>query len=68
MESTHSTLERLLQEQKLSVAKLSELSGVSSLALEYLLTQNNHPKTFVAQKIAKVLNVKVVDIWPDLKP
>lgn len=66
MEATNTTLERLLQEQKLSVAKLAELSGVSSLALEYLLTQNNQPKTFVAQKIAKVLNVKVTQIWPDL--
>ncbi|MGZ4106788.1 MAG: helix-turn-helix domain-containing protein [Tumebacillaceae bacterium] len=67
MENTKN-LERLLQQQNLSLSKLSELSGVSTLALEYLVEENHLPKTHVAQKIAKVLQLPVAEIWPTLKP
>lgn len=62
------TLERLMNEKNLSMAKLSDLTGVSLLALEYLVQNNHQPKTYVAQKIAKVLNVPLKEIWPDLVP
>jgi transcriptional regulator with XRE-family HTH domain len=58
-------LERLLQEQNLTLSKLSELSGVSMLALEYLMEAQHLPKTHVAQKISKVLQRPVVEIWPE---
>lgn len=60
-------LERLLQEQKLTLSKLAEQSGVSVLALEYLIEGGHLPKTHVAQKISKVLQRPVVEIWPEFK-
>jgi lambda repressor-like predicted transcriptional regulator len=59
-------LERLLIEQKLSLQKVSDLTGVSPLALEYMVYKQMLPKRHIAQKIAKALNVKVEDIWPQL--
>ena len=62
------TLERLLNDQKLSMQKVSELTGVSTLALEYMVHRGSVPKTHVAQKIAKVLQTSVREIWPALEP
>ncbi|MGB8956744.1 MAG: helix-turn-helix transcriptional regulator [Tumebacillaceae bacterium] len=61
------TLERLLNEQKLSLQKVSELTGVSTLALEYLVHRGTVPKAHVAQKIAKVLQTSVREIWPNIE-
>lgn len=46
---------------------MSELTGVSALALEYLVHRGTVPKPHVAQKIAKVLQTTVREIWPDLE-
>ncbi|MBL0388454.1 helix-turn-helix transcriptional regulator [Tumebacillus sp. ITR2] len=62
--ASQNALERLFKEQKLTVQKVSELTGVSSLALEYMVENNTQPKPHVAQKVAKVLNVSVDQIWP----
>jgi len=62
------TLERLLNDQKMNVQKVSELTGVSTLALEYMVHRGNVPKPHVAQKIAKVLQTSVREIWPNLEP
>jgi lambda repressor-like predicted transcriptional regulator len=60
-------LERLMAEQKLSLQKVSDLTGVSSLALEYIVQQQTLPKRHIAQKIAKLMHVRVEDIWPQLE-
>jgi lambda repressor-like predicted transcriptional regulator len=60
-------LERLLNEQKLSMQKMSELTGVSTLALEYMVHRGSLPKPHVAQKIAKVLQTSAREIWPNLE-
>lgn len=59
-------LDRLFKEQRLTLQKVSELTGVSPLALEYMIENNTLPKAHVAQKVAKVLNVPVAHIWPQL--
>ncbi|PWK15477.1 helix-turn-helix domain-containing protein [Tumebacillus permanentifrigoris] len=59
-------LDQLMKEQRLTLQKVSELTGVSPLALEYMIEQNSQPKAHVAQKVAKVLNVPVEQIWPKL--
>jgi lambda repressor-like predicted transcriptional regulator len=65
MRQTH-PLEQILQEKKMSLQKVSELTGVSQLALEYMVYKNLPPKRHIAQKIAKVLQKSVEDIWPNL--
>jgi lambda repressor-like predicted transcriptional regulator len=60
-------LEQLLKERKLSLQKVSESTGVSTLALEFMIQKNHLPKPHIAQKIAKLLDVKVADLWPELK-
>ena len=65
MTQTH-PLERLLNEQKLSLQKVAELTGVSQLALEYIVHNNTAPKRHIAQKIAKVVKASVDEIWPEL--
>jgi lambda repressor-like predicted transcriptional regulator len=64
--SHDNALQRLMRERDLTIHKVSELSGVSTLALEYLLAKHCLPKPHVAQKIAKTLQVKVSDLWPEL--
>ncbi|ASS75580.1 hypothetical protein CIG75_11660 [Tumebacillus algifaecis] len=61
-------LEQLLKDKKLSLQKISEDTGVSMLALEFLVYKQHQPKPHIAQKIAKVLEMKVGEIWPELKP
>ncbi|KEO84187.1 helix-turn-helix domain-containing protein [Tumebacillus flagellatus] len=64
--ASQNALERLFKEQRLTVQKVSELTGVSPLALEYMIEQNSQPKPHIAQKVAKVLNVPVDQIWPKI--
>lgn len=56
----------ILEAQKITVQKISELTGVSILALEYMIQQDLLPKTHVAQKIAKILDMPVHAVWPQL--
>ncbi len=60
-------LAQFLKDQKVTAERISELTGVSTLALEYMLQPDALlPKTHVAQKVAKVLDVPVHAIWPEL--
>jgi len=54
----------LLKERKLTLAKLSEITGVSTLALEYVTKREYAPTSHVALKIAKALGVKTTHLWP----
>lgn len=58
---------QLLKEQKLSLQKVSEMTGVTVLALEYLAYKQTLPKTHVAQKVSKALQVPLLEIWPELR-
>lgn len=60
------SLEQLVQEQKLTLQKVAEQTGVSLLALEYMVQNNSVPKRHIAQKISKVLKLPVGEIWPEL--
>ncbi|MFD2171277.1 helix-turn-helix domain-containing protein [Tumebacillus lipolyticus] len=60
------TFEQLLKEKNLNLQKVSEETGVSTLALEFLLQNQHLPKPHIAQKLAKLLGLKVGDIWPEL--
>lgn len=62
------SLEQLLKDKKLTVQKIADETGVSTLALEFLVYKQHQPKPHIAQKIAKVLEMKVGEIWPELKP
>ncbi|ARU62527.1 hypothetical protein CBW65_17340 [Tumebacillus avium] len=62
------TLEQLIKDKKLTVQKIADETGVSTLALEFLVYKQHQPKPHIAQKIAKVLEMKVGEIWPELKP
>jgi transcriptional regulator with XRE-family HTH domain len=59
-------LDTLMAQRNLTLEKLAELSGVSLIALEFLVSGKSYPTTRAARKIAKALNVDIVDIWPDL--
>jgi transcriptional regulator with XRE-family HTH domain len=59
-------LDTFIKKRNLTLEKLAELSGVSLIALEFLYSGKNYPTTTAARKIAKVLDVDIVEIWPDL--
>lgn len=60
-------IKEIMEAQKISGSKLSEMVGVSSVSISKIVTGNSFPKPDLLVKIANALNTDLPDLFISLK-